>query len=163
MVDANRLEYLQDFPESLSILEKTLKNELANGPTLLLAMTYEQAANLVKKWTKSDFLSATFVTGALQTYKDVGALAKCAHMERALYAAEENLVSIPSPFAFPPTQRVACPIGSGPDSSGSNPVSASDSVDLATLLSAVSTWQRETSASRVGASLIGTLMKSMVS
>ncbi|KAF7986721.1 hypothetical protein HWV62_20268 [Athelia sp. TMB] len=161
LIDANRLEYLQDFPGSFSILEKTLKTESANGPTLLLAMTYEQAANLVKKWTKSDFLSATFVTGALQTYKDVGALAKCAHMESALYAAEETLVSVPSPFTFPTTQRVARSIGSGSDSSGSDPVSASDSVDLATLLSAVSTWQRETSASRVGASLIGTLMKSM--
>lgn len=162
LAEASRLEYLQDFPEAFGLLERTIKDEDTNGPTLLLAMAYEQAANLVKRWTKSDFLSRSFAAGALQTYRDVGALAKCAQLESVYSASAEPVATIPSRLASPPTSGVVRSIESESDSAGSNPVAASDSVDLATLLSAVSTWQRETSASQVGASLISTLMKSMV-
>lgn len=161
LVEASRLEYLQDFPEALGLLERTIKDETINGPTLLLAMAYEQAANLVKRWTKSDFLSSSFAARALQTYRDFGALAKCAQLEGVHSASAEPVTITPSPPTSP-SPGVVRSVESGSDSSGSNPVAASDSVDLATLLSAVSTWQRETSASRVGASLISTLMKSMV-
>lgn len=162
LAEASRLEYLQDFPEAFGLLEHIIKDETSNGPTLLLAMAYEQAANLVKRWTKSDFLSSSFAAGSLQTYREFGALAKCTQLEKFHSTSAGPTAINPSRLSLPPTPGVVGSIESGSDSSGSNPVTASDGVDLATLLSAVSTWQRETSASRVGASLISTLMKSMV-
>lgn len=129
MVEACRLEQLEQYLEALSLLEKGIEDALLGGPTLILGMAYEQAGKLVKKWTGSDRLSMSFLVGSFQTYKDYGAIAKCAHMLsiypglRTAPSSSQGSFSISSPAAM---------IQSGSDSSGSNSAT-SDSVDLATV------------------------------
>lgn len=164
MVEADRLEHCGSYPEALAILEIAINEALTNGPTLLLAMAYEQAGKLVSKWTRSQFLSGTFLAGAHQTYKELGASAKCSQMESVCSLPNEARVAIPTPIGIPSPagSRSMGSVRSDTSTSGSGSTSSNDSVDLATILSAVSTWQRENSAARVAASLIGILMKSMV-
>ncbi|KAF7986847.1 hypothetical protein HWV62_12562 [Athelia sp. TMB] len=163
MIEAARLEHIESYPEALALLEVAINEAVTNGPTLLLAMAYEQAGKLVLKWTRSDFLSGSFLIGAHQTFKELGAAAKCAQMESMYNVLNGAVGNIPASLSISSSAGGVLP-ASGPESSNSGSGSGSssaDSVDLATLLSAVSTWQRENSASRVAASLVSILMKSM--
>lgn len=161
LASACLLEYSKQYSDALNLLEEVISLASPDGSTLLLALTYERAGRLVKKWTKNDRLSRTFLIKACQTYRDFGADAKCLQMEtqyssHTLFSppSREPLVSVPD---HNPSDSQ-----SGSGSSGSQYASTSESVDLAALLSAVATWQQETSASRVAASLISILIKSMV-
>lgn len=167
LAQACRLEHLNQYSEALALLENGIAEALLNGPTLLLGMAYERAGRLVKKWTGSDFLGRTFLSCAFQTYKDYGASAKCDTMAKYDSYLGQITSAIPMSLTMPsPTganiQSAHSGSGSGSGSSISTSNNSSDSVDLATLISAVSTWQREKSASRVAASLVNILIKSMV-
>lgn len=173
LAQASRLEHLHRYKEALALLEGAIDESLSNGPTLLLGMAYERAGSMVKKWTGSDRLSRTYLNCAYRTYKDYGAAAKCEHMLKSDPYLIEAGNSIPTPLKLPSPSEVVNMASSGQSgqsgqsgsqsgSSGSASANSSDSVDLATLISAVSTWQREKSASRVAASLVQILIKSMV-
>lgn len=162
MASACLLEHLKQYSEALNLLEEVIDLASQDGSTLLLALTYERAGRLAKKWTNNDRLSQTFHSKALQTYRKFGANAKCMQMETQ-YPGFVRF-SLPAIRPLPPAlfDPHASDSQSGSGSSGSRPTSISDNVDLATLLSAVATWQRETSASGVAASLVVILIKSMV-
>lgn len=162
LASACLLEHLKQYSSALNLLEDVISLASLDGSTLLLALTYERAGRLVKKWTNNNRLSRTFLIKAFQTYREFGADAKCLQME----------TKYPSNTRFSPLTLDPLPLTlsdpnpsdslSGSGSSGGQYASTGESVDLATLLSAVATWQRETSASRVAASLVSILIKSMV-
>lgn len=165
LAEAFRLQHRNQASGALASLEAAIDGALMNGPTILLGIAYEQAGKLTKQLTGSDRLSQVFLKCAFQTYSDYGATAKCKYMTDIYPTLVEMTAAMPSAFTLPSPSGLAgsMPSGSQSGSSGTTSVAASDNVDLATLLSAVSTWQREKSAPRVAASLVSILIKSMVS
>jgi hypothetical protein len=149
LLSAVQAEVRGEWQTSLAVLESNIES-LGDLPSLVLGLSLERAGRVARRWLKSKRIASMYYTSAGEVFTLFGAHAKATRMADA-----DGLRPLPRRLNLPPTTDPADKSSSiGTHSTPSSSAGLASSLDLSTLLAAISTWQRSTDTSSVTASLL---------